>query len=187
MLRRDGGAHEQHRDRRRVRIPFATPRRRLIHPALGMLTTWVTSLVGMLPTLFLVLRSNGTGYDHLMIVRSALVAVTSLAAIFGLYPLLKRIARAPELTIGDDGIVYTAGRRTRSIPRAKIEGVDQPHPMMATTIRNDGAPIIILGTGIDGDRRAAATWLLRERMQAPAPVNGTHFGRGGRIDLRGAS
>ncbi len=166
--------------RRRVRIPFATPRRRLLHPLLGLITSWVAGLLTAIPLMLLFLRTESGNYELAMILRAALGALISLVTVFGAYPLLKRIARAPELTIGDDGIVFTAGRRTRFVPREKIRSVDQPHPKMATTIQSDGAPIIISGTGIDADRRAAATNILRHRLQAPAQVNATHFARGGR-------
>jgi hypothetical protein len=169
---------------RRVRIPFATPRRRLLHPLLGLVTTWVAGMVAMVPLMLFMMRADSSQhFERVMGLRAGVTALITMLAVLGLYPLLKRIARAPELTIGDDGIVYTDGRKTRFVPRAKIWSVDQPHPRMATMIRSDGAPIIIMGTGIDAERRTAATWLLRERLQAPATVNATHFGRGGRSIL----
>jgi hypothetical protein len=98
---------------------------------------------------------------------------------------LKRLARAPTLTIGDDGLVYVAGRKQRVIPRAEIVAIEHVAQGMPIYVRTrDGGVLAISGGATDVGRRAAASRLALERLfGAGSPreaESGAVFARGAR-------
>ncbi len=166
----------------RVHIPLGAPDRRWLHLALGIGAYWCASLLRA-PFLFAAPLAGGRAMDALSVALTVAGAAIVAPAMLGLYALFCRLARAPEVTVGDDGIAYSAGRRSRFLARGDVAGLDMPHPAMALTIHlreGLGPPIVVKGAGVDASRRAAVARIAYERGAATGAARQPLFERGGR-------
>lgn len=161
---------------RAVTIDTASPARRMLHILLGIGAYYIGSFAAMIP-LFIVLALGHFGeppaFTGLLLGPAAILAHTWL----------KTLARAPSLTVGEDGVVLRTGRKRRVIPRADLVGVEQyvPGAPALLKLRNGGSHALA-GSSIDIERRAAAARLVWERFFAepPAPIRAAELGRNGR-------
>lgn len=166
------------RGKKRIRISLGSPARRLYHLFLGVVAYYVGSLAA-LPILFA--SSTMTGAQPMF------GGLVSAAVMVGMYAFLRGLLRAPEVTIGDDGVLYRSGRKRRFLPGAAITAVEQPSVALPLLLRSDREnPLAIHGSALDFDRRTAVARLAYERFVGPAaPAAGddltaAQFARGGR-------
>ena len=160
---------------RRIRIALGSPARRLYHPLIGLVAYYVGSIAA-LPLYFV---AGGEGWVH------ALIGLVSAGVMVAAYYFLRSLLRAPEITVGDDGLVVRRGRKRQVVAGAAITAVEQPSvalPLLLRTTREARA-VAIHGSALDFERRTAVAKLAYERFLAPAGPSdqGAHqFARGGR-------
>lgn len=157
---------------RRVKASLATPTRRLIHPLLGLFAYSVT-LFGAFAV---------SGALRSLAPRAELFAFAAypfLALV--LYNALKRVTRAPEVTVGDDGVLVSSGMRRAMVPRHDIVSAVSGASKLLIERRN-GDQVAATGVLLDRARRAALAEVINERV---APTVATtnrlaQYDRGGR-------
>ena len=160
---------------KRTRIALGSPARRLYHPLVGLVAYYLASLA-VLPLSLLV---GGAAWLQ------ALVGVASAAVMVAAYLTFRSLLRAPELTVGDDGVMVQRGRRRQFIAGATLTAVEQPSVALPLLLRTTGQAraIAIHGSALDFERRTAAARLIYERFLAPAgppDPSALRFARGGR-------
>ena len=162
------------RGKKRVHIGLGSPARRLYHLLLGIVAYYAGSFVAIPMVLLHGSLGRATG----------LWGLVSAAAMVGTYFLLRSLLRAPEVTIGDDGVFYRAGRKRRFLPGGAITGVEQSSVALPLLLRSmTEKTIAIHGTALDLERRGAVARLAYERFIAPvasADQGASQFARGGR-------
>ena len=152
---------------RRVHVSLAKPTRRLFHPLMGC----IAYFVGV----------------FLTIPRMPSHAMDSL---YGLYPLLglllyaglKRLLRAPKVTIGEDGILLERRVGSTFVPRADISFVGASGSTLVVE-RRSGKRDELRGFALDPARLLAVAQVVEERSKA-APTTAdrfTHYESGGRL------
>lgn len=162
------------RGKKRTRIALGSPARRLYHLLMGGVAYYVGGIVAV-P---LLLMSSFNGWP------SVLSGVVNALAMVGSYAFLRATLRAPEVTIGDDGVLYRSGRKRRFLPGVAITAVEQSSvalPLLLHSSREN--PIAIHGSALDLERRSAVARLAYERFvgpAAPADQSAAQFARGGR-------
>ena len=164
------------RGKKRIHIALGSPARRLYHLLMGLVAYYAGSIAAA-PLFFLFLSSSGGFSSALTGVVSALVMVLS-------YRFFRGLMRAPEVTIGDDGVLVRSGRKRRFLAGATITGVDHPSVALPLLLRSSReAPIAIHGSALDFERRTAVAQLAYERFLAPVgpgDQGSAQFARGGR-------
>ena len=162
------------RGKKRIRIALGSPARRLYHVLVGLVAYYVASIAAA-PVMLL------AGGAEWLVMLGGLV---NALALVGAYAFLRGLVRAPEVTIGDDGVLYRAGRKRRFLPGAAITAVEQPSVALPLLVHASGAvPLAIHGSALDVERRSAVARLAYERFvgpSAPADQDGAQFARGGR-------
>ena len=162
------------RGKKRTHMALGTPGRRLFHILIG-LAAYTFGCLATFPFLLLFGFGGGT---------SLVSGLTSAVAMVGMYTFLKSQLRDPEVTVGDDGIYYRAGRKKRFLSGANITGVTQTSVALPLLIHAaQGTPIAIHGSALDVERRAALALLVQERFMDPSAAidqNAAQFARGGR-------
>jgi hypothetical protein len=145
-----------------VTIDMGSPTRRLFHPLLGVASYYIAILCSA-P---LILLTAGMRHrpDPPFFLGLVLAPLMLLA-----YRFLRTLVRAPRLTIGDDGVTWESGRKKRFVPRSSILGIEQRHPAMPVSIHTDRGPIVVMGSALDIDRRAAAARIAHARISARQP------------------
>lgn len=138
-----------------VTIDTADASRRWLHLLVGLGVYWGATILGW-PLMFLGMMLA----DHAAPMAGALSGPIMLFA----YPFFRSFMRAPQLTIGEDGITYVAGRKKRFIPRTAIRSVEQQHPMMPLVIHTDEGDIRVQGSALDAAKRASAGRIVYERL-----------------------
>lgn len=161
------------RGKKRIHIKLGSPARRLFHLLIAIMAYYVGAIASI-PALFL-RGSFGP---------SMVSGLVTAAAMVGAYVFLRGLLRAPEVTIGDDGVFYRAGRQRRFLPGSAIVGVEQPSVALPLLLRSATEKIIsIRGSALDLERRSAVARLAYERFIAPsspADQGAAQFARGGR-------
>ena len=162
------------RGKKRIHIALGSPARRLYHLLMGLVAYYLGSIAAV--PLFVLSRYDGWP-TALGSVVSALVMVVS-------YRFLRGLLSAPEVTIGDDGVLYRSGRKRRFLAGAAITAVEQPSVALPLLLRSSReTPIAIHGSALDLERRSAVARLAYERFLAPvgpADQGSAQFARGGR-------
>jgi hypothetical protein len=150
---------------RRVVASLAKPTRRLLHP----LIAFAAYLGGMVATL----GGLSASFDFVY-------AIYPLAAL-ALYAGMMRLFRAPEVTIGDDGL---AVRRMRTVflPLGDIEAVGASGSSLVVQ-RRGGSRTIVQGAGLDAGRVMAVSRAFQERLRPSVATADrfAHYERGGRV------
>jgi hypothetical protein len=156
---------------KRVHASLATPTRRLLNPLVGFVS-YMASMVALLAPLSLV--QGGTGYE----LAYALYPPVALL----LYAGAKRLLRAPEVTVGEDGILLKRRLRSTFVPRSDIAFVSAAGSVLVVE-RRDGARIAMSGIALDLARRQAVARIVEERSgpQATTADRFAHYESGGRV------
>jgi hypothetical protein len=152
---------------RRVHAALAKPTRRLLHPMLGFLA-YIVGNVAM------VVASTVGGFG----VAYAFCPLVALAAYAG----LKRLTRAPELTVGDDGVLVEGRFRRTFIPRSDIVAVAMPTFTTLVIQRKSGKATIVRGVVLNDARCAAIARVIEDRL-GPSVATAdrfAHYDRSGR-------
>jgi hypothetical protein len=154
---------------KRVTVPLDQPARRLFNLLIGGASYYLGGFLAMPFMIVLgIVAASVLPHGH-----DATGSFGALIGPFALlsYWLLSKLLRPPTLTIGDDGLTYTAGRRKTFIPRANIASIEQSQPGLPLVIRPTSAlPIVVNGSVLDIHRRAAAARLAYDRLvAAPRP------------------
>jgi hypothetical protein len=146
--------------KRRTRIALGTPLRRLSHlPSAFVAYAAVALVASATHVLFPMWRYAEWSATY--------ESVTSALAMVLAYSFLLRVLRAPELTIGDDGVSYRSGRTGRFLAGASVTHVE--HTSAALTLRSSSdGPLVVHGSGVDLERRVAVARLAYERFVGPA-------------------
>jgi hypothetical protein len=154
---------------RRVHASLAKPTRRLLHPLLA----FGAYLVGMVATFGGVSVFRSSGFE-------LVYGVYPLVAL-ALYAGVMRFFRAPEVTLGDDGMSVRR-RRTEFMPLSDIESVGASGSSLVVH-RRGGGTTIVHGSSLDAGRvmAVARTFLERPRPAATPADRFTHYERGGRV------
>jgi hypothetical protein len=161
---------------KRVHASLAKPTRRLLNPLIGLFATAVatssTALIGELggPN-----PSAGYGFFSVVYALHPLVALV-------FYALLKRLLRAPELTVGDDGVLVQGRLRSRFIPRGEIQSVSGAVGTSLVIEKRNGERVVVGGIILDAARRTAVAEAIEARVgpTAAAADRFAHYERGGR-------
>lgn len=154
---------------RRVDASLAKPTRRLLHPLLGF-AAYILAMVVTFggSSLF----SAAAGFEFIYTV----YPLVALALYLG----VTRYFRAPEVTIGDDGLAIRL-RRPELIPLSDIEKVGASGPALVVQ-RRSGARTMVHGSGLDPGRVMAVARALEERLRPSATTTDrfAHYDRAGR-------
>ena len=160
---------------KRVHTSLAKPTRRLIHPLLG-LVAYVASLGAAMGFADYV-RPGGNEFD---VAFAAYPLVTLL-----LYAALGRLVRAPEVTVGDDGVLVKGLLRSHFIAGRDIAfvsaGPDSPDGTLAIEERS-GKRVAVVSVLLDEARLAAVSRLVGELASPRGPIADrfAHYDRAGR-------
>ena len=156
---------------KRVHASFAKPTRRLLHPLFGA----VAYVCGMLLMIGLTSLGGASGGFELAY---ALYPLVSLL----IYAGSRRLLRAPEVTVGEDGVLLKRRFGTMFVPRAEIFFASA---LGSTFIieRRGGERIVLSGVALDLARRQAVVRVIEERLTPSATTADryTHYERGGRV------
>ena len=154
---------------KRVHASLAKPTRRLLNPLLGFLA-YVVSMSVMIGASGKFAEGFELGY--------ALYPVVALA----LYAGLKRLLRAPEVTVGEDGILLKRRFGRTFVPRNDINFVAAAGSSLVIE-RRSGPRITVSGVALDLARRMAVARVVEERSGPTATTADrfTHYERGGRV------
>jgi hypothetical protein len=155
---------------RRVHVSLAKPTRRLFNPLMGA----IAYVAGMFLALGPIASAVGSAFD----------------GAFALYPLLallvyaglKRLLRAPKVTIGEDGILLERRFGRTFVPRADITFVSSAGSTLVVE-RRSGKRDELRGFALDPARLMAVAQVVEERSKA-APTTAdrfTHYESGGRL------
>ncbi len=156
----------------RVHVTMAKPTRRLLHPLLA-----IAAQVIAFGSVFLAVAAlspqHGTGYE----IGVGLYPLLALA----IYAAAKSLTRAPELTIGDDGLLIR-GRLNTFVPRADIAFASAAAGTSLVIERRNGKRFVLGGTLLDDARRSAVVRVIEERAgpSAAGAERFTHYERAGR-------
>lgn len=156
----------------RVHVTLAKPTRRLLHPLLA-----IVAQVIAFGTVFLTVSGlsseHGSGYE----IGVGLYPLLALA----IYAAAKSLTRAPELTIGDDGVLIR-GRLNTFVPRADIAFASTAAGMSLVIERRNGKRFVLGGTLLDDARRSAVVRVIEERAgpSAAGAERFSHYERAGR-------
>lgn len=161
----------------RATVSLATPTRRLLHPLLGV-GAWIlgaasTGAVAM--ALDVAVRSTRGPSNN--VIGAAVLALWPFTVIL-LYALARRLARAPKVTIGEDGL-RIAARSTRWVALRDVKTLGLSAPSTIAIERKDGRRETIGGVLLDGPRVAAVQELLAARHGAPQASPRLDYARGG--------
>jgi len=153
---------------RRVHASLAKPTRRLLNPLLG----FVAYIFGM-ATMLGGLGAAGSG-STFEIGAYPLVALAVYAG-------LKRLLRAPEVTVGEDGVLVKQRFGEVFVPRSDIFFVTAAGSSLVLE-RRGGERTAVGGIALDLGRRMAIARVIEERAGASATSaeRFTHYDRGGR-------
>jgi hypothetical protein len=161
------------RGKKRIHVALASPARRLLHVPFALVAYYIVAYyVGMIAVLAQI---------HQLPSPSNLA---SFAFWIAMGILARALLRAPQVTIGDDGVAYRSGLTRRFVPGAGITAVEEPSvglPLLVTSARE--RPLAIDGMGLDPDRRTAVGRIACERFVGPASLTkggAAKFARGGR-------
>jgi hypothetical protein len=152
---------------KRVHAALAKPTRRLLHPVLAV-AAYAMAVVAMI----LVSSFAEFGFAY------ALYPILALA----LYAGMKRLARAPELTVGDDGVLVEGRFRRAFIPRGDILAVAMPAFTTLVIQRKSGKDTIVRGVVLNEARCAAISRVIEHRLGPSAATADrlAHYDRAGR-------
>ncbi len=155
---------------RRVHASLAKPTRRLFHPLLG----FVAYFVAMAATLGPASGSRDGNFAY----------AYSLYPLFALmvYAGLRRFARAPEVTIGEDGVLIKGRLNRTFVPRGDIAFVSAAGSSLIVE-RKSGGRVAVSAFALDLARRMAVARVVEERS-GPAVTTAdrfTHYESGGRL------
>lgn len=157
----------------RVHVTLAKPTRRLVHPLLG-----IAMQIMSLMTVFFVGSLIGGSAGRLAEFGFAIYPLVTLA----LYTLAKRAIRAPEVTIGDDGVLVRGRFRTTFVPRSELAYASAAAGASLVIERRDGRRSVVSGALLDGARLSAVARVIEERT-APSAAGAErldHYDRNGR-------
>lgn len=166
---------------RRVRAHLELPSRRLLHLPLALVAYMaggVTMALVVAALAAIGMPAHGGG----PVPEGLAFASLPIGALFW-HAVLKRLARAPRVVVGDDGVVVEGALRRRKIPRAAIADVSLRGASVTPFFRlGDGKLVSLHGAALDGERRLAIARLARERACARAsePVPAVDLARAGR-------
>ena len=148
---------------RRVTIALDAPARRLYDVLLGV-GAYQLGSIAMVPFVALARVLAGTTmHGEIGALAGALVGPAAL----GVYTLLKRLVRPPTMTIGDDGIAYSAGLTKRFVARGAVTSIEQVHPSAPLVVHTAAAPPLVVNASVlDHGKRAAAAQVAYERLVA---------------------
>jgi hypothetical protein len=148
---------------RRVTIALDAPARRFYHLLLAVGAYQLGSLLALPFVLLGTMLAKDPAVELLTRGGSAVVG----PAVLVVYTLLRRLLRPPTLTIGDDGVAYSAGLKRTFVPRAALASVEQPHPSAPLVLHTaGGAPVVVNASVLDPARRVAAGRVVYERLVA---------------------
>ena len=153
---------------KRVHASLSKPTRRLLNPPLGFVA-YIVSMVGLLGG-----SPRGGSFEQ------AYAAYPVVALL--LYAGLKRLLRAPEVTVGEDGVLLKRRFRTTFLPRSEIFFASAVGSSFVIE-RRGGERIVLSGVALDLARRQAVARVIEERL-APSMTTAdrfTHYDRGGRV------
>lgn len=143
----------------RVRTRLAKPTRRLLHPLLGVVAWTVGFLFVVLASV--AAREHGGGELEALLY----LGVRPLVDV-AVYLVLRRLARGPEVVVGEDAVVVERGLGRKVHPRATA----------------DAAALPLAGLAVDAERAEAVRRLAAERYVASAATDEAlaAFARAGR-------
>jgi hypothetical protein len=153
---------------KRVHASLAKPTRRLLNPLLGFVA-YIVSMVALLGG-----SSHGGSFEQ------AYAAYPIVALL--LYAGLKRLLRAPEVTVGEDGVLLKRRFGTRFLPRSEIFFASAAGSSFVIE-RRGGERVVLGGVALDLARRQAVARVIEERL-TPSKTTAdrfTHYDRGGRL------
>lgn len=157
----------------RVHVALATPQRRILHVLLGA-GAYAAAKTALLMAIPLLPESTTPWWDLL------LSAAHPLAAL-AVYGVLRRLLRAPEITVGDDGVLVEARFGRRFVPRSEIALATGPDGTLSVTDRRTGEHILRRGAALDDARAAAVTRVIAQRATPAAHADRLGpYERGGR-------
>jgi hypothetical protein len=154
----------------RVHATLAKPTRRLLHPVLGFVSyAAAASAVFMMAGIFD--RHNAAA------VAQCVYPLVALA----LYAGLRRLFRAPELTVGDDGLLVKTRWSERLVARRDLTLAGAAGTGLVIETRQ-GDRLVVDGLLLDDARRAAIVRVLDERagVATASADRFSHYERGGR-------
>ena len=156
---------------KRVHASLAKPTRRLFHPLLG-LAAYIGGMTVMLGPISA--RAAGSGFDI------AYGAYPLVALLF--YAGLRRLVRAPEVTIGEDGMLLKRRFGRTFVPRGDIAFVTAAGSSLVVE-RRSGERIAVRGVALDLARCMAVARVVEERLGPSATTADcfTHYESGGRV------
>lgn len=156
---------------KRVHAGLAKPTRRLFHPLIAMFA-YVVGMASMIFVDGLVKSASGLPLGY------ALSPVVALSV----YALFTRLLRAPEVTVGDDGVLVKRMLRSRFIPRSEISSVSAEAGTALVIEKHDRERIVVGGLVLDPARRSAIGRVIEERVgpSAAATDRFAHYERAGR-------
>jgi hypothetical protein len=157
---------------RKVHAALAKPTRRLLHPLFAFAAYAACVTVVMLcATAF---PNEGNAFE---LAFAAYPPVTLF-----LYALLQHFVRAPEVTVGDDGVAMRVHGRTRMIARRDIAFVGAPLAGVLAVEEHSGKRTAITSVLLDHARVAAVTRLIGQRAGPSAATADrfVHYDRAGR-------
>jgi hypothetical protein len=156
---------------KRVHASLAKPSRRLLHPLLGIAAYCLAfAVMGIVNEL---LRSSAM-VPGIYVFQSILL--------LGMYAVLKRLFRAPEITVGDDGVLLTHRFGSELVPRSEIALVMTAAGSSVIIERKNGQRTAARGILLDEARCQAVVRAVEERA-APSGAGAdrfTHYERKGR-------
>lgn len=157
---------------KRVHASLAKPTRRLWHALFGVIAYVIATTM----MAFTVATDGGSGrLFELMYAAYPLLALL-------LYAGMRRAFRAPEITVGDDGVLVKRNLLRRFVPRSEISLVSAAHGRGLVIERTDGERIVVAGSLIDDARRSAIGRVIEERAgpRAASADRLAHYDRAGR-------
>jgi hypothetical protein len=161
-----------------VVVGLATPTRRLLHLVIAWLAYFIGSALAFVPTIVIVTAVLESSAVLMGVAAMSMPLLTLL-----MYSLMKPFVAADAVTVGDDGVWITSGRKKRFVPRTQISGLfrnafGQPYGFEL----RDGTKIALVGVAMDVERRNAVLELANARLGGtPEAVDrGAAFARDGR-------
>jgi hypothetical protein len=156
---------------KRVHAALSKPTRRLLHPLIATIS-YVVATMMVLP-----LGWIGNA-DDVIVYGYALTPLLTLA----IYSLAKRLVRAPELTVGDDGVLVRGRFKSEYIPRTEIARVSAPANGPFIIEKRNGESLYVNALLVDFARRSAIARVIDERAgpSAAAADRFAHYDRAGR-------
>ncbi len=156
---------------KRVRTSVAKPTRRLLHPLLGF-ACYTAALT--------VLMLFASAFRDSRAFEMAMAGYPPLTLL--LYTLLQRYVRAPDVTVGDDGILVKGAGAPRFIARRDIAFAGTGPTGVLAIEERTGRRTPIVGVLYDKPRVAALSRVIAERYgpSAASADRHVHYERGGR-------